>query len=53
MCYELVWEIYTEIFVSFCCMICALGAKYPVSILLALLAKGCWVFFMGAFLEQG
>jgi hypothetical protein len=39
------------VFVSFCCMVGALGEKYSVSILLVLLAKGCWVLFVCAFLE--
>jgi hypothetical protein len=36
------------VFVSFCCMIGTLGARYPVSVLLVLLAKGCWVLFVVA-----
>lgn len=42
------------VFVSFCCIIGALGAKYLLSVLLLLVAKGCWVLFVVAFfLEQG
>jgi Flp pilus assembly protein TadB len=37
------------VFISFCCMVGALGARYPLSVLLVLLAKGCWVLFVVAF----
>jgi len=30
-------------------MIGALGSRYPVSVLLVLMAKGCWVLFVVAF----
>jgi hypothetical protein len=41
------------VFVSFCCMIGALGAKFPVSILLVLLVKGCWLLFFGTGIRGG
>jgi len=36
-------------FVSFCLVLGAFGAKYPLSIILVLMAKGCWVWFVVAF----